>query len=82
MVGTPIRQGFLDACRFHIRAKPGDRQHVLMFGGSQGAKAVNSAAMEGLPELLKRRSAITVTHQTGESDHARVKEAYDRAGVS
>lgn len=82
VVGTPIRRDFLTRAASSSVAKPGDRQHVLVFGGSQGAKAVNSAAIEGLPELLKRRSAITVTHQTGELDHARVKEGYDRAGVS
>ena len=82
VVGTPIRRDFLTRTVSSPVAKPADRQHVLVFGGSQGAKAVNSAAIEGLPELLKRRSAITVTHQTGELDHSRVKEAYDRAGVS
>jgi UDP-N-acetylglucosamine--N-acetylmuramyl-(pentapeptide) pyrophosphoryl-undecaprenol N-acetylglucosamine transferase len=82
VVGTPIRRDFLARAVSSSVGKPTDRQHVLVFGGSQGAKAINSAAIEGLPELLKLRSAITVTHQTGELDHARVKEVYDRAGVS
>ena len=82
VVGTPIRRDFLtQACSSSV-AKPLDRQQVLVFGGSQGAKAINSAAIEGLPALLRQRPGITVTHQTGELDHARVKEAYDRSGVS
>ena len=32
--------------------------------------------------MMKQRPQLTVTHQTGESDHARVVEAYRRAGVS
>jgi UDP-N-acetylglucosamine--N-acetylmuramyl-(pentapeptide) pyrophosphoryl-undecaprenol N-acetylglucosamine transferase len=80
VVGTPIRREFLT--QTVSSSKPADRRHVLVFGGSQGAKAVNSAAVEGLTDLLRRRPAITVTHQTGEVDHARVKEAYDRAGVA
>jgi UDP-N-acetylglucosamine--N-acetylmuramyl-(pentapeptide) pyrophosphoryl-undecaprenol N-acetylglucosamine transferase len=82
VVGTPIRREFFTQSGSSSAAKPADRQHVLVFGGSQGAKAVNSAAIEGLPELLRRRSRTTVTHQTGEMDYVRVKEAYDRAGVS
>ncbi|HET9312713.1 MAG TPA: glycosyltransferase, partial [Nitrospira sp.] len=56
--------------------------HLLVFGGSQGAKALNSAAIEGLPDLLKQRPHMTVTHQTGEADHDRVSQAYRRAGVT
>lgn len=82
VVGTPIRREFLTQCVPSSRTPSGDRRHVLIFGGSQGAKAINSAAIEGLPTLLKQRPEITVTHQTGELDHRRVTEAYQRAGVS
>ena len=81
VVGTPIRREFSVQSVAASAAKAADRRHVLVFGGSQGAKAVNSAAIEGLPEVLRRRPAISVTHQTGEMDYLRVKEAYDRAGV-
>jgi UDP-N-acetylglucosamine--N-acetylmuramyl-(pentapeptide) pyrophosphoryl-undecaprenol N-acetylglucosamine transferase len=54
---------------------------VLIFGGSQGAKAINSAAIEALPALLKKHPSVTVTHQTGESDHPRVTNAYRTAAV-
>ena len=37
--------------------------------------------MEGLPELMTQLPHLTVTHQTGESDHARVAEAYRRTGI-
>jgi UDP-N-acetylglucosamine--N-acetylmuramyl-(pentapeptide) pyrophosphoryl-undecaprenol N-acetylglucosamine transferase len=83
VVGTPIRKEFTaQASRLSPAAHHASRHHVLVFGGSQGAKAINSAAIEGLPPLLKQCPEMTVTHQTGESDHARVTEAYRRAGVS
>jgi UDP-N-acetylglucosamine--N-acetylmuramyl-(pentapeptide) pyrophosphoryl-undecaprenol N-acetylglucosamine transferase len=82
VVGTPIRRDFLTKAVSASATQTMDRRHLLVFGGSQGAKAINSAAIEGLPELLRQRPTITVTHQTGELDHERVREAYRRAGVS
>ncbi|MDP1769420.1 MAG: undecaprenyldiphospho-muramoylpentapeptide beta-N-acetylglucosaminyltransferase [Nitrospirota bacterium] len=79
VVGTPIRQAFLEGVQqSQERSGP---FHVLIFGGSQGAKAMNTAVIEGLPELMTQLPTLTVTHQTGESDQARVAEAYRRAGI-
>ncbi|HET9395943.1 MAG TPA: undecaprenyldiphospho-muramoylpentapeptide beta-N-acetylglucosaminyltransferase [Nitrospiraceae bacterium] len=82
VVGTPVRKEFLTQCRPPGRERQRGGHHVLVFGGSQGAKALNSAAIEGLPDLLKQRPHMTVTHQTGEADHDRVSQAYRRAGVT
>ncbi|HKT34929.1 MAG TPA: undecaprenyldiphospho-muramoylpentapeptide beta-N-acetylglucosaminyltransferase [Nitrospira sp.] len=82
VVGTPIRRDFLMEAGSSSITKAAGQQHVLVFGGSQGAKAINSAAIGGLPDLLRRRPNITVTHQTGELDYGHIKEAYDRAGVA
>jgi UDP-N-acetylglucosamine--N-acetylmuramyl-(pentapeptide) pyrophosphoryl-undecaprenol N-acetylglucosamine transferase len=83
VVGTPIRKEFLaQAERASTAANQAGRQHLLIFGGSQGAKAINSAVIEGLPPLLKTRSQMTVTHQTGEADYERVSTAYRQAGVA
>ena len=79
VVGTPIRKAFLDSVQ-RSREKSGPPR-LLIFGGSQGAKALNAAVMEGLPELMTQLSHLTVIHQTGESDHARVAEAYRRTGI-
>jgi len=43
---------------------------------------MNIAVTEGLSQLMAQLPQLTVTHQTGESDHARVAEAYRRAGLS
>lgn len=83
VVGTPIRREFLErAQRAPATSGEPGRRHLLIFGGSQGARAINSAAIEGLPTLLKQRPHLTVTHQTGEPDYVRVTDAYRRAGVS
>jgi UDP-N-acetylglucosamine--N-acetylmuramyl-(pentapeptide) pyrophosphoryl-undecaprenol N-acetylglucosamine transferase len=83
VVGTPIRKEFLaQAERASTAANQAGRQHLLIFGGSQGAKAINSAVIEGLPPLLRTRSQMTVTHQTGEADYERVSTAYRQAGVA
>jgi len=81
--GTPIRREFLMTAKQDEPTLPrSDRQHVLIFGGSQGAKAINSVAIDGLPKLMRQHPQITVTHQTGEADYMRVEEAYRQAGVS
>jgi UDP-N-acetylglucosamine--N-acetylmuramyl-(pentapeptide) pyrophosphoryl-undecaprenol N-acetylglucosamine transferase len=83
VVGTPIRSGFIEAARraSGTSRTPGEFR-VLIFGGSQGAKAINSAVIDGLQAMRDSRVHMTITHQTGESDHARVTDAYRRAGVS
>lgn len=82
VVGTPIRKEFLDAVQSEQVALRTPAQRLLIFGGSQGAKAINSAVIEGLSELMTQCPQLTITHQTGEPDHARMVEAYRRAGVA
>ena len=49
---------------------------VLIFGGSQGAHAINVAAVEAAPELAASGHRLAITHQTGERDLEMVREAY------
>ncbi len=81
VVGTPVRQAFLEP-ESKAAGSPTERggKRLLVFGGSQGAKAINTAMIEALPELRDLRDMLLVTHQTGEADHVRVKAAYDAAG--
>lgn len=62
-------------------AKLTERFRLLIFGGSQGAHAINAAMMEALPLLKESRAGLAITHQTGEKDHAEVAAAYREAGV-
>lgn len=54
---------------------------LFVFGGSQGAHAINAAMIGALPLLRESRVRLTITHQTGEREHADVAAAYRTAGV-
>lgn len=83
VVGTPVRQAFLDAREPDAgRVGTGTKRQLLIFGGSQGAQAINSAVIEALPLLGAVKDELAITHQTGEADHARVVAAYEKGGVS
>ena len=85
--GNPVRQEFLASegdsqpdARTGGVAEPGGMLKVLIFGGSQGAHAINLAMMEAAPALAAVRG-LAVTHQTGERDLDVVKRAYSDAGL-
>jgi UDP-N-acetylglucosamine--N-acetylmuramyl-(pentapeptide) pyrophosphoryl-undecaprenol N-acetylglucosamine transferase len=54
---------------------------VLVFGGSQGAHAINVAMVEAAPELAGIGTRLHLTHQTGERDVEMVRAAYGKAGL-
>lgn len=55
---------------------------VLVFGGSQGAHAVNMAMAAAAARLAQLRPTLRITHQTGERDVDAVRGAYAAAGVA
>jgi UDP-N-acetylglucosamine--N-acetylmuramyl-(pentapeptide) pyrophosphoryl-undecaprenol N-acetylglucosamine transferase len=71
-LGNPIRRGLLE--NFMRPTAPHDRPHLLVFGGSQGAHALNMRVVEALPHLADLKDRLTITHQTG----ARDREAVER----
>src|SRR2546423_13501517 len=77
VTGNPVRREFFD-----IPAKVRDptRFSLLLFGGSQGARAINEAMSAALPLLTEQRARLHITHQTGKLDFARVRAAYQQAG--
>jgi UDP-N-acetylglucosamine--N-acetylmuramyl-(pentapeptide) pyrophosphoryl-undecaprenol N-acetylglucosamine transferase len=78
VTGVPVRPAF-----FQIPRKPYNQASptLLVFGGSQGARAINLAMIRALPELMKRVLAVQVIHQTGERDYNEVQAAYAQAAV-
>jgi UDP-N-acetylglucosamine--N-acetylmuramyl-(pentapeptide) pyrophosphoryl-undecaprenol N-acetylglucosamine transferase len=52
-----------------------------VFGGSQGAHAINMAMVDAAPRLAAVAPAPVITHQTGERDLATVRDAYRQSGV-
>jgi UDP-N-acetylglucosamine--N-acetylmuramyl-(pentapeptide) pyrophosphoryl-undecaprenol N-acetylglucosamine transferase len=79
--GNPVRSTFLDDA-VGARDEPDAPVGVLIFGGSQGAHAINVAAVEAAPELARTRIRLSVTHQTGERDLEMVREGYIGAGLA
>ncbi len=73
VTGNPIRKDFFDP---KFETVPAACTGILVFGGSQGAKAINDAFIQLLPELSVKYPALSILHQTGEKDLARVKESY------
>lgn len=77
VVGVPVRQEFFSV-------PPPTAAHpptLLVFGGSQGAHAINEAITAAVPEVLRQIPPLCVIHQTGERDYNDVQAAYSRAGV-
>ena len=72
VTGNPVRREF-----FRVPPKErGDKFHVLVFGGSQGARAINNAMADALKPLGKFNGGLSITHQTGEADFERLRDAY------
>lgn len=80
--GNPVRQAVLDrAAAAYV--PPGEGPlHLLVMGGSQGARVLSDvvpAAIAALPDDMRAR--LRVSHQARDEDAARVSAAYADAGV-
>jgi UDP-N-acetylglucosamine--N-acetylmuramyl-(pentapeptide) pyrophosphoryl-undecaprenol N-acetylglucosamine transferase len=71
VTGVPVRQAF-----FEIAPKRGGTPTLLVFGGSQGAHAINEAMIRCLPVLQREAPGIHIIHQTGERDYNDALAAY------
>lgn len=84
VAGNPVRPEFFPAQNEEANDRsnlPRDAARVLIFGGSQGAHAINMAAVEAASRLAAAGVRLAITHQTGERDLDLVRDAYQRAGL-
>ena len=79
VTGNPVRREFFEIPR---KVRKEGSFSVLVFGGSQGAHAINEAMVAALSQLESLRSNLRITHQTGEADFEPVRAAYFKAGWS
>jgi UDP-N-acetylglucosamine--N-acetylmuramyl-(pentapeptide) pyrophosphoryl-undecaprenol N-acetylglucosamine transferase len=81
--GNPVRPEFFSAGPNQEPARDVQATvtRVLVFGGSQGAHALNVAMVEAAPQLAARGSHLRLVHQTGERDLEMVRTAYGAAGL-
>jgi UDP-N-acetylglucosamine--N-acetylmuramyl-(pentapeptide) pyrophosphoryl-undecaprenol N-acetylglucosamine transferase len=78
--GNPVRSEFFEEAHADQISPPGAAR-VLVFGGSQGAHAINVAMVEAAPRLAAAAGRLAITHQTGERDLEMVRDGYQRAGL-
>ena len=93
LTGNPLRRQILDMVEkqnppsITPLSKGGSEQgeqgefRLFVFGGSQGARAINAAMIGALPLLKESRVRLAITHQTGEKECDDVAAAYRTAGV-
>jgi len=78
--GNPIRAAFFGGKP--VVEKVSDRFSLLIFGGSQGAHAINTAVQAALPVLKPLRKVLSMGHQTGERDCESMSAAYAAEGFN
>jgi UDP-N-acetylglucosamine--N-acetylmuramyl-(pentapeptide) pyrophosphoryl-undecaprenol N-acetylglucosamine transferase len=77
VTGNPVRREFFD---IPAKARENDSFSLLIFGGSQGARAINNAMVAALPQLKPFQNRLRITHQTGEPDFETIKKGYAENG--
>lgn len=75
-VGMPIRKE-IEAVGSAEGVSPSrDEFHILVFGGSQGARGINNAVCEMVNQGGEWLRRVKIVHQTGPYDFERIKAAY------
>lgn len=84
--GNPIRAELLErlaGAGSGGEAGQGDRPpRLFVFGGSQGARALNEAVLAATPVLLERLPGLEIWHQTGRKEAEKVVQGYAAHGLS
>ena len=70
----PIKQIFFENARIRDKVNT-----IIFLGGSQGAKAINTLALQIAPQLKER--GIKIIHQAGQNNIDEVQKAYDDLGI-
>ena len=78
VTGNPVRSEFFEPSPAAPAIGP---PRILIFGGSQGAHAINMAMVEAAAQLAAHPGGMAITHQTGERDLELVRDGYRRAGL-
>jgi len=79
VTGVPVREPFFQT----TTKRPADvAPTLLVFGGSQGAHAINKVVMDSVAQLRIRIPGIHIVHQTGERDYNDARAAYANLGDS
>jgi UDP-N-acetylglucosamine--N-acetylmuramyl-(pentapeptide) pyrophosphoryl-undecaprenol N-acetylglucosamine transferase len=80
VTGNPVRREFFAIPERKRDATGIGQFSLLVFGGSQGAHAINAAMITALPLLESLKDVLRITHQTGEADFSGVNAEYVATG--
>src|SRR5579864_347496 len=80
VVGVPVRAEFFESSVKNT-SNP-QSPTLLVFGGSQGAHAINQAMTVAAAKVLRQIPGLHVIHQTGERDYNDVQASYASAGIA
>ncbi|MEJ2518932.1 MAG: undecaprenyldiphospho-muramoylpentapeptide beta-N-acetylglucosaminyltransferase [Desulfuromonadales bacterium] len=75
LTGNPVRAAMENCPSIDVTANC-----LLVFGGSQGARAINRTVLGALEHLQDWRESLTIIHQSGEADHEEVLQSYQSNG--
>ena len=76
VTGIPVRPEF-----FALTAPAATAPHLLVFGGSQGARILNTEMPKVVGELLASVPGLTVLHQSGPRSFDETLAAYEQSGA-
>jgi UDP-N-acetylglucosamine--N-acetylmuramyl-(pentapeptide) pyrophosphoryl-undecaprenol N-acetylglucosamine transferase len=76
VTGVPVRAEF-----FSLPSPPSGTLHLLVFGGSQGARLLNTHMPRIVKELLEAVPGLTVLHQSGLRNFEITQAAYEASGA-
>jgi len=77
--GNPVRASF--GTKSVRTKKERAYRQLLIFGGSQGAEAINKGVMDMLPQLQGMKDKVCILHQTGSRQLDEMKKAYEQFGI-
>jgi UDP-N-acetylglucosamine--N-acetylmuramyl-(pentapeptide) pyrophosphoryl-undecaprenol N-acetylglucosamine transferase len=77
--GNPVRLSV--ATKHAQKREKKEYWQVLIFGGSQGAEAINKCIVDMLPRLQEVKERVKILHQTGSKQLEEVSKAYKKTGV-
>jgi UDP-N-acetylglucosamine--N-acetylmuramyl-(pentapeptide) pyrophosphoryl-undecaprenol N-acetylglucosamine transferase len=78
VTGNPVRDDVLEDTK---RERENGRFHILIFGGSRGARSINLAISENLDGLVPHANDISIRHQTGQGVADEIRKKYTDAGL-
>ncbi len=81
LAGNPVRKGIIKGGAGKRARAKGERFSILVFGGSQGAVAINAAFLDATEYLTDIWPNLKVVHQTGEDGYEKAKEGYKRKNL-